>query len=97
MNRFYCHCGSEIFFDNRFCQNCGVALGFDSETLDMIPIEPSREGRYKSSDLSARSFKLCANGSQFSSCNWVLPADDENDFCLKFWKSVQSKFFTTNV
>ena len=82
MNRFYCNCGSEVFFDNRFCQNCGVALGFDSETLDMIPIEPSREGRYKSLDLSAREFKLCTNGSQFSSCNWVLPADDENEFCF---------------
>ena len=82
MNRFYCKCGSEVFFDNRCCQNCGVALGFDSRTLDMIPMEPSGRESYKSLDLSARSFKLCANGSEFSSCNWVLPADDENKFCF---------------
>ena len=82
MNRFYCKCGSEVFFDNRFCQNCGVALGFDSRTLEMVPIEPSGREQYKSLDLSARSFKLCANGSEFSSCNWLLPEDDENEFCF---------------
>tara|TARA_Y100000814_G_scaffold256670_1_gene205478 strand:+ start:273 stop:1256 length:984 start_codon:yes stop_codon:yes gene_type:complete len=48
----------------------------------MIPMEPSGRESYKSLDLSARSFKLCANGSEFSSCNWVLPADDENKFCF---------------
>ena len=82
MNRFYCKCGSEVFFDNRFCQNCGVALGFDHKTLNIIPIEPRGKARYQSLDLSARSFKLCANGSEHSSCNWLLPAEDENDLCF---------------
>ena len=48
----------------------------------MVPIEPSGREQYKSLDLSARSFKLCANGSEFSSCNWLLPEDDENEFCF---------------
>ena len=82
MNRFYCKCGSEVFFDNRFCQSCGVALGFDSKTLNMTPIETSGRNRYKSLDFSGRSYKLCANGSEFSSCNWLLPEDDENEFCF---------------
>ena len=82
MNRFYCKCGSEVFFDNRFCQSCGVALGFDSKTLNMTPIETSGRHRYKSLDFSGRSYKLCANGSEFSSCNWLLPEDDENEFCF---------------
>ena len=61
MRRFQCACGKPIFFDNHQCLNCGARVGFDPDSMTMVPLE----GR---SDLA-----YCDNH-DYGVCNWLRPA-----------------------
>ena len=68
MRRFQCTCGEPIFFDNHQCLNCGARVGFDPDSMTMVPVE----GR---SDLT-----YCDNHDH-GVCNWLRPAASAESLC----------------
>ncbi len=79
MRRFFCDCGSPVYFDNDFCINCRSALGYDPVRGDMVTLADWGNGEFQ--DLLGNRFRYCANGEQFGVCNWLRPADQEEDLC----------------
>jgi hypothetical protein len=84
MKTFYCdHCGSLVFFENVQCLKCGHTLGFLPDVQDLSALEPvSNEWRAMSATAKDRHYRLCRNGRDHQICNWYLPVEDQNDFCL---------------
>lgn len=68
MRSFHCPCGQRVFFDSTACVACGQALGFDAETLDIVSLDSS--------------WRSCANGAEHGICNWIIPADTPDRYCL---------------
>ena len=68
MRRFQCTCDAPIFFDNHQCLKCGAAVGFDPESMSMVPVE-------KPADLA-----YCGNH-DYGVCNWLRPTESEHDLC----------------
>lgn len=68
MKRFYCTCGNEIFFDNRFCNACDDTVGFIPER--QIFINPFVQPGYR----------LCQY-SESLDCNWLIHNSDSNSQC----------------
>ena len=79
MKRFYCDCGSQVFFENDNCLNCNARLGFDSDSLEMRAVREVSRGLYQIT--SGREFRFCGNGEQFDVCNWLRPADSSHPLC----------------
>ncbi|MFM2178361.1 MAG: hypothetical protein RL015_2459 [Verrucomicrobiota bacterium] len=70
MQRFLCDCGNVLFFGSSQCLKCASPVGYDPARGLMVKI--STEHRVK----------LCQNGVKHRLCNWLLPADSKEVFCL---------------
>jgi hypothetical protein len=85
MKAFHCDgCGGLVFFENNVCTNCGLALGFLPDELDLSALKP-RDGEIWEALASAepgRLFRICANGIDHGVCNWLVPADEPDVFCV---------------
>lgn len=68
MKRFLCPCGSQVYFDNTTCLQCGRKLGFEPGTRDMVELGDSR-------------FRACANYLEHCTCNWLVAADEDQALC----------------
>jgi hypothetical protein len=68
MKRFQCSCGGPIFFDNHQCLQCGARVGFDPESMSMVPVEERADQTY------------CENYDH-SVCNWLRPIESANALC----------------
>jgi len=89
MKTFHCqNCGHPIFFENVECLQCGSALAFLPDRLNMAAIEPvpgkpelwrpiarSRKG-------AAPRYRLCHNHTTQNACNFTVPAADPNPLCV---------------
>jgi hypothetical protein len=85
MKTFYCdHCSSLVFFENTECIKCGHALGFLPDIMDVSALEPASATEWRSlaSGAQGRFYRQCQNGRDYRVCNWHLPGDDSNAFCL---------------
>ena len=85
MKAFHCdHCGSLVFFENVQCVRCGHALGFLPDVKDLSTLEPSADGSWKAltPEAQGRFYRLCSNGAQHQVCNWFVPAEHANPFCV---------------
>src|SRR5687768_5301745 len=85
MKAFHCdQCGSLVFFENVQCVRCNRALGFLPDVIDLGTLEPKTDATWEALTPSARGriYKQCANGQQHQVCNWFVPVDDPNSFCL---------------
>lgn len=60
MIHFSCTCGNALFFENSLCLKCGSTVGYDLAQNAMRPVSAEQV--------------LCRNGSEFSVCNWLVPA-----------------------
>ena len=69
MKRFYCSCGNETFFENRFCNICNNSLGFIPK--QQIFINPFTQTGYR----------FCSNYETLQ-CNWLIHESDTNSQCL---------------
>ncbi len=68
VKRFYCACGNEVYFENKFCNACGDSLGFIPE--QQILINPFKQNGYR----------LCQQYETLQ-CNWLIKHDDPNPQC----------------
>jgi hypothetical protein len=76
-----CRCGNHIFFRNTLCLNCEAPLGYRPERAQLLPLDPgSAPGRWRVPDESLE-YRRCANLDTPAGCNWLLPADEQQDLC----------------
>ncbi|MFC1681845.1 putative zinc-binding metallopeptidase [Pseudomonadota bacterium] len=76
MKRFKCRCGERVFFENTWCLACGVELGFDPATLQMMASDSQDEGG------AGHRYKTCRNRSDFGLCNWLVDAGSSDQYCV---------------
>ena len=85
MKIFHCgECDQLVFFENTACVSCGHALAYLPDRAELGTLEPDGEGRWRSLSpgTEGRTYRLCQNYSKENVCNWAVPADDPNPFCL---------------
>lgn len=90
MKTFRCdHCGHPLFFENVRCLQCGSDLAFLPDRLALCAIEPAPAGdgtwqrrlaRRRSP--ARRTWRLCRNHTEHQACNFAVPADDPNEYCV---------------
>jgi len=81
MKVFHCdHCGQLVYFENTTCLSCGTALAFLPDVAEIRGLDPADEFKWRSS--TGRHYRLCQNYSQYNVCNWAVPVEDENPFCV---------------
>jgi hypothetical protein len=73
-----------VFFENDRCLKCGHPLGFVPNKLELITLEAAENDQWRAlgSSVSGSIFRHCANRVQHNVCNWLVPAEDPNPFCL---------------
>jgi hypothetical protein len=84
MKLFSCQgCGQLLYFENVRCENCGRALGYLTDINEISALETAPEGMPFWHALAAphRPVKFCKNYDA-GMCNWLVPADDPEGFCL---------------
>ncbi|WP_024278930.1 putative zinc-binding peptidase [Xanthobacter sp. 126] len=86
MRLFRCAaCDQLLYFENRRCEKCGHDLGYIPQANALVPLE--REGDAESSVWRAigrggeQRYRFCANAA-LDACNWLMPAEEEGEFCL---------------
>ncbi len=85
MKTFYCdRCGNLVFFENVQCVKCGHALGFLPDVLDLSALEPAPENTWRAiaASVKDRVYRPCQNGREHQVCNWLVPVEDQNPFCV---------------
>jgi len=90
MKSFHCQfCGHPIFFENVQCLQCGSALAFLPDRLNMAAIEEVKEGdaslwrpRTRGRRASGLRYRLCHNHTTQNACNFAVPAQDPNALCV---------------
>jgi hypothetical protein len=84
MKTFHCtHCQNLIFFENVRCLNCASALAFLPDRGVMAALIQNPDGLWRAELPSAGAcdYRLCANFDKVSICNWVVRADEPDEFC----------------
>lgn len=90
MKTFHCqYCGHPLFFENVQCLQCGSALAFLPDRLNMVAIEEAEgeeEGlwrpRARGKKASSLRYRLCHNHTTQNACNFAVPAQDPNPLCV---------------
>jgi hypothetical protein len=81
MKLFECqHCGFALYFENVRCESCGMSLGYLPERETVTALEPDN-GNWKALAEPRGRYRSCAN-TQHGVCNWLVPADSPDAFCL---------------
>ena len=83
------YCGHPLFFENVQCLQCGSALAFLPDRLNMVAIEEVPEDgkdlwrpRMRGRKPSAARYRLCHNHTTQNACNFAVPAADPNVLCV---------------
>jgi hypothetical protein len=90
MKTFHCQaCGHPIFFENVKCLQCGSALAFLPDRLNMAAIEKVEDGggelwrpRGRGRKQAQARYRLCHNHTTQNACNFAVPAGDPNPLCV---------------
>jgi hypothetical protein len=90
MKTFNCDfCGHPLFFENVKCLQCGSALAFLPDRLALCAIEPASEGdgtwqrKFPTGRTGEqRRYRLCRNHADYDACNFAVPQDDPNPYCV---------------
>ena len=82
VRRYQCYCGRPVFFRNSVCLACGTALGYEPRMARVCPLYPAGEDRWALSGwLPLKTYRRCANLETPAACNWLIDADDPDQFC----------------
>lgn len=85
MQTFHCdRCGHLVFFENVLCEACDLTLGYLPDLRTMSSLLPLPDKRWHSlnPEAAGRTYRMCRNYAEENVCNWMLPEDDANEFCL---------------
>ncbi|MCW9032167.1 MAG: zinc-ribbon domain-containing protein, partial [Gammaproteobacteria bacterium] len=71
-----------MYFDNTQCLQCGKSLGFDTSHLEVIPLLEIQEDNWHSDSNPDLKFRKCNNSQNANRCNWLIPANENESFCM---------------
>lgn len=80
MKNYTCQCGSEVYFYNSLCLQCGSRLGYDASTQQVVAISWSEADIWVSPQ--GYRYRLCKNCIEHNVCNWLVRADSDSIFCM---------------
>ena len=81
MKIFQCqNCGQIVFFENTYCVSCQSQLGFLPAEMTLLTLSTHDQGISNFAN-PEQQLKYCQNF-QMGGCNWLLPADSKDCFCL---------------
>jgi hypothetical protein len=81
MQRFHCHCGQELFFENVQCVQCERTVGFAPTRLAMEALDGDGPTYTLARAPEAGAWRSCANYDARGVCNWLVPADEDARYC----------------
>lgn len=86
MKHFHCNaCGNPVYFENVLCERCSRTLGFLPELRTVSALEPIDKGADHWHALAPGAedalYRRCANYAAYQVCNWMVPADEDQQFC----------------
>lgn len=88
MRLFNCQaCGQMLHFENTLCIKCGATLGYLPQRNVLSALEPAEEAGgdgptlWRPKAMPRRLARFCENA-QHEACNWMVPAESEERFCL---------------
>lgn len=78
------HCGQQVYFENTMCVGCGTPLGYLPVLDNMSSIVHVDGTLWKAITVQANSalYKKCQNYHAADVCNWMIPQNNDNEFCL---------------
>ena len=90
MKTFHCqYCGHPLFFENVTCLQCGSALAFLPDRLNLAAIEKAPDDgedlwrpRARGRKPSTARYRLCHNHTTQNACNFAVAAADPNPLCV---------------
>lgn len=83
MKTFHCTCGNTLYFENSMCYQCGRMLGFLPDELVLSAFDVADEPTVAlAPEAEGRSYRRCRNYADQDACNWMVPADDPEPFCI---------------
>jgi hypothetical protein len=72
-------CKNVVYFENRFCGQCGHQLGYASESDSLWALERTENGAWNTLGGECTPRYLCANAVH-DVCNWLAPPDASSPF-----------------
>ncbi len=82
MRLFACQsCSQMVYFDNVSCTRCEAVLGFAPDDLSIHALGPAGDGGWQPIG-GGRAYRHCANRLEHDVCNWLVPVDDPEPFCV---------------
>jgi len=82
MKLFECHnCGQVLYFENKRCEQCGLALGYLPELTVLTALTAEGGDLWRPIAGSLGDYRFCANAGR-GVCNWLIPAHSPDAFCL---------------
>jgi hypothetical protein len=82
MRLFACQsCGQMVYFENVSCTRCEAVLGFAPDDLEVTALAPLDDDRWQPVG-GTRTYRHCANRGRHQVCNWLVPADEPEAFCI---------------
>jgi len=84
MKRFFCnYCGQPLYFENTRCLSCGHLVGFVPERGEMMAFAPTGDGFWHlAGQTDGPRWRTCKNYAQEDVCNWMVPAESGDAYCL---------------
>ncbi len=85
MKTYTCSCGELVFFENIACVTCKRELGFLPDLICISSLEPAGDRFFSATtpEAGGRRYKKCQNYLQAGVCNWMIPAENEQEtFCV---------------
>jgi hypothetical protein len=84
MKTYTCTCGQLLFFENVTCVSCSKEVGFLPDLICISSLDPAENGMFSATTPEAKSrvYKKCQNYAQVGVCNWMIPADSSESFCV---------------
>ncbi len=83
MRTFDCPCGNRLYFENTRCMTCGRDLGYLPDLQRIAVIEETGSGLWAglTPDGPAGDYRKCANYTEPTVCNWMVPAGETAPYC----------------
>ena len=85
MRTYHCDaCGNPVYFENSRCTRCHHELGVIPEVLRVSALEANPDGSWRAlARLAGKGhYRKCENYAVHDVCNWMVPADSGNRFCI---------------
>lgn len=85
MKSFRCACGNPLYFENAQCLECGRPVGLLPDTRQLTGFDVGGDSNWRiptAGDTHRKAYRPCLNYSQHQVCNWLVPADDPNPYCI---------------